>query len=135
MSEYTHNKYPKDTALLKVIKRVLARDRRLNEFSLQEQANELGMSEGTLENKLKPTSINDFTMSELLHIIDLTGDFEILTYLVAKHGGTLLHEKKTNIIDEDKDELLNKIKKIEDEINNVRKIINNDSPTVGFVAN
>ena len=49
-------------------------------------ANELGLSHGTLEQKLKPSADNDITVTEWNHHLDLTGDFSTLEYFALKHG-------------------------------------------------
>ncbi|MGB3750832.1 MAG: phage regulatory CII family protein, partial [Arcobacteraceae bacterium] len=82
MNNYTDNKRPKDTNLCKTITKVLTKDRRENGYTKEEQAIELGLSVGTLANKLKPANtINDISISEFVHILELTGDYEPLKYL------------------------------------------------------
>ncbi|MGW8169677.1 MAG: phage regulatory CII family protein [Sulfurovaceae bacterium] len=90
MGDFTQNKQPKDVRLIQLIRKVIVNDMRLNRFSMNEIANQLGLQAGTLENKLKPSSINEFTLSEIEHIIELTGDKTILTYLSNKHGGAFV---------------------------------------------
>ena len=86
---YTFNKMPKIHELCKLIKKVIVKDTRDNGFTREEFANEIGLSEGTLENKLKPASPYDLTLHEFIHILDLTGNYEPLEYIAKRYGFTL----------------------------------------------
>ncbi len=81
-TSYTHNKRPKDTKLCQTIRRSINISRKLQSFTWDDAANELGLSGGTLDNKLKPAKHeNDITLSEFIHILEITGDYEPLEYL------------------------------------------------------
>lgn len=82
---YTHNKHPKDPKFCQLMRRSINKDRKLNGFSLEEEANELGISEGTLEQKLKPSANNDFYISEMMHFMEMSGDYSPLEYLNTKY--------------------------------------------------
>ena len=89
MRAYTSNKAQKDSRFLTFFRKAFNKDRKLNGFSPEEAANELGISSGTLEQKLKPSAENDITVSEWSHHLDLTADFTTLEYFVQKHGFSL----------------------------------------------
>ena len=92
---YTYNKAPKNREILKAIRASITKDIRSNGLSLEEFAHEIGLSEGTLENKLKPSMhTSDITLAEFLHIIDITGDYKALE-LIAKRYGFVLAKAKT----------------------------------------
>lgn len=86
MKEYLSNKQSKDSRFLSLFKKAFHKDRLRNGFSLDEAAHELGMSSGTLEQKLKPSSENDISVTEWNHHLELTGDFSTLEYFAFKHG-------------------------------------------------
>lgn len=82
MNSYTDNKRPKDTGLCRLITKILTKDRRENGYSKEEQAIELGLNVGTLENKLKPSyHTGDITLSEFIYVLEITGNYEPLKYL------------------------------------------------------
>ncbi len=87
---HTYNKEPKDSKLLKVVRATINNDRKRNGFTMEEEANELGLTQGTLEQKLKPSAPLDLTVSEITHIIDLSGDYSILEYLANKYNFKLV---------------------------------------------
>ena len=86
MKEYLTNKQSKDSRFLSLFKKAFNKDRLRNGFSAEDAANELGLSHGTLEQKLKPSADNDITVTEWNHHLDLTGDFSTLEYFATKHG-------------------------------------------------
>ncbi len=91
---YTYNKAPKDRELLKTIRRSIVKDIRRNGFTMEDFAHEIGLSEGTLENKLKPAmATSDITLSEFIHIMDLTADYSPLEYITKRYGFTLCKPK------------------------------------------
>ncbi|MCT7596413.1 phage regulatory CII family protein [Aliarcobacter butzleri] len=95
MKDYLSNKQSKDSRFLALFKKAFNKDRLRNEFSRDEAANEMGLSSGTLEQKLKPSADNDITVTEWNHHLELTGDFTTLEYFVSKHGFEL---KKLNLL-------------------------------------
>ncbi|MFY4862397.1 phage regulatory CII family protein [Aliarcobacter butzleri] len=95
MKDYLSNKQSKDSRFLALFKKAFNKDRLRNEFSRDEAANEMGLSSGTLEQKLKPSADNDITVTEWNHHLELTGDFSTLEYFVSKHGFEL---KKLNLL-------------------------------------
>lgn len=90
---HTFNKEPKDSKFLKVMRSVINKDRKLNGFTLEEEANELGLTQGTLEQKLKPSAPLDFTVSEITHLMDLSGDYSPLEYLANKYDFNLVKKE------------------------------------------
>lgn len=94
MSDYTHNKAPKDVGLCKVIKRSINLDRKRQGFEWEDAAHELGLSGGTLENKLKPSMANnDMTVSELMHFFSISGDYAGLEYMANQFDLVLIRKK------------------------------------------
>ena len=83
---YTYNKMPKIQELCKLTRRAITKDIRRNGLSLEDFAHELGLSAGTLENKLKPASPYDLTITEFIHILDITADYELLEFLAKRYG-------------------------------------------------
>ena len=76
------NKRPKDMKLCQMIRRTININRKELGFEWDDVAAELGMSGSTLDNKLKPAKIdNDITLSEFIHILELTGDMSALEHL------------------------------------------------------
>ncbi len=91
MSDYTQNKAPKDTQFCKILKRSINLDRKRQEFSWDDAANELGLNGGTLENKLKPAMpTSDITISEFIHFMELSADYDALEYLAKKFDLALI---------------------------------------------
>lgn len=86
MKDYQSNKQSKDSRFLAFFKKAFNKDRLRNGFTSDEAANEMGMSHGTLEQKLKPSADNDITVTEWNHHLELTGDFSTLEYFALKHG-------------------------------------------------
>jgi hypothetical protein len=96
VAEYTYNKQPKDPRFLAIFRKAFNRDRKNNSFTPEESANEMGMSHGTLESKLRPSnSENDITVTEWNHHLEITGDFSTLEYFASKHG---FEVKKLDVI-------------------------------------
>lgn len=94
MKEYLFNKQTKDPRFLAAFRKSFNKDRIRNGFTSEESANELGLSHGTLEQKLKPSAENDITVTEWNHHLELSADFSTLEYFALKHGFEL---KKMNI--------------------------------------
>ena len=84
--DYIYNKQPKDPRFLAAFRKAFNKDRLRNSFTPEESANELGLTIGTLEQKLKPSSENDITVTEWNHHLDITADFSTLEYFALKHG-------------------------------------------------
>lgn len=79
---YTQNKRPKDMTLCQMIRRTINKSRKDLGFTWEDAAHELGMSGGTLDNKLKPAKHeNDLTVSEFIHVLETTGDLAALEYI------------------------------------------------------
>lgn len=101
MKDYLHNKQSKDSRFLAIFKKAFNKDRLRNGFTVDEAAHEMGISHGTLEQKLKPSAENDITVTEWNHHLELTADFSTLEYFVQKHGFEL---KKLDIHHASKDD-------------------------------
>lgn len=84
--DYVLNKQPKDPRFLAAFRKAFNKDRKNNSFTPEESANEMGISHGTLEQKLKPSTENDITVTEWNHHLEITGDFSTLEYFAFKHG-------------------------------------------------
>lgn len=83
---YTYNKMAKIQELCKIIRGSIVKDVRRNGLSFADFAHEIGLSQGTLENKLKPASPHDVTVTELIHIMDITADYAPLEYIARRYG-------------------------------------------------
>jgi|GEM_PF-2804231 len=95
MSDYTQNKAPKDSGLCKVLKRAMNLDRKRQGYEWSDIAAELGLNGGTLENKLKPSmATSDLTVTELMHFIELSGDYSALEYIANKYDMVLITKKQ-----------------------------------------
>ena len=101
MKDYLHNKQSKDSRFLAIFKKAFNKDRLRNSFTIDEAAQEMGISHGTLEQKLKPSAENDITVTEWNHHLELTADFSTLEYFAQKHGFEL---KKLDIYHTSKDD-------------------------------
>lgn len=101
MKDYLHNKQSKDSRFLAIFKKAFNKDRLRNGFTVDEAAHEMGISHGTLEQKLKPSAENDITVTEWNHHLELTADFSTLEYFAQKHGFEL---KKLDIYHTSKDD-------------------------------
>ena len=92
MNTYTDNKRPKDIALCKLITKTINLDLKRNHCKVTDKeraefANELGTSKGTLENKLKPSmATNDMSITEFIHLLEITGDYESLNSAAIGYG-------------------------------------------------
>lgn len=86
MKNYVFNRQTKDPRFLAAFRKSFNKDRIQNGFTYEESSNEMGLSRGTLEQKLKPSAENDITVTEWNHLLDLTGDFSTLEYFALKHG-------------------------------------------------
>ena len=99
--DYVLNKQPKDPRFLASFRKAFNKDRKNSNFTPEESANEMGLSIGTLEQKLKPSAENDITVTEWNHHLELTDDFSTLEYFAQKHGFEL---KKLDIYHTSKDD-------------------------------
>ncbi len=71
-----------DQGLLVTIQKSIINDIKRNNSSKEEFASEIGITKGTLENKWTfSNKINDFTIHELIQIMELTGDTSPLEYI------------------------------------------------------
>jgi len=91
MNDYIHNKQPKDPKLCKLIRKCITLNRKKLGLEFEDVAHELGLSEGTLANKLKPSmSTNDLTINEFIHFLELTGDYAALKYIAKEFDFSLI---------------------------------------------
>lgn len=96
INEYKHNKQPKDPKLCKMIRKTITVNRKHLGLEFEEVAHELGLSEGTLANKLKPSmDMSDLTLTEFVHFLELTGDYTALEH-IANDLDLVLIAKKQN---------------------------------------
>lgn len=71
-----------DQGLLVTIQKSIIKDIKRNDSTKEDFASEIGITKGTLENKWTfSNKINDFTIHELIHIMELTGDTSPLEYI------------------------------------------------------
>jgi len=97
MKDYLHNKATKDRKLCEIIKRAINLDRKRQALTWDDIANELGVSGGTLENKLKPSYDNgDVTVTELVHLLELSADYTPLEYIAKKFDLVLVPRKEAH---------------------------------------
>ena len=89
---YTYNKMPKVAEITKAFRRAITKDIREHGLTWDDFANQIGLSRGTLENKLKPASPYDLTLTEAIHIIDITGDYGPLEEIARRYGFILCGE-------------------------------------------
>lgn len=84
-NNYTYNKKPKIEKLCQAIRKMITLNRKGLGLSFKDVAHELGMSEGTLINKIKPSMhTNDLTLSEFIHLLELTGCYEPLEFIASE---------------------------------------------------
>jgi len=96
MSDYTYNKSPKDRKLCQMIRRTITLQKKEIGLEFEDVANELGMSHGTLNSKLKPAKDhNDFTLTEFIHFLELTGDYASLEYIASQFDMVLVPKKQS----------------------------------------
>lgn len=71
-----------DQGLLVTIQKSIINDIKRNNSTKEDFASEIGITKGTLENKWTfSNKINDFTIHELIQIMELTGDTSPLEYI------------------------------------------------------
>lgn len=71
-----------DQGLLVTIQKSIVRDIKRNDSDKETFAAEIGLTKGTLENKWTfSCKTNDFTIHELIQIMELTGDLSPLEYI------------------------------------------------------
>jgi hypothetical protein len=91
MKEYLFNKRPKDARFLAVFRKSFNKERIVNGFTMEEASNELGMSQGTLEQKLKVGA--DFarlTYDEINHHMHNSLDLSVLEFIAREHNCKLV---------------------------------------------
>ena len=92
---YTHNKSPKDKKLCQIIRKTITLNRKELGLEFKDVAYELGLNEGTLSNKLKPSMTqNDLTLTEFIHFLELTGSFEALQHIANEFDLALIPKKQ-----------------------------------------
>lgn len=97
INEYKFNKHPKDPKLCKMIRRTITLNRKELGLEFEDVAHELGLCEGTLKNKLKPSmDISDLTLTEFIHFLELTGSYEALEYIANEFDLVLIHKKEAH---------------------------------------
>ncbi|MGB7402681.1 MAG: phage regulatory CII family protein [Arcobacter sp.] len=86
-SKYGNNKRQKEHGLLVTINKSIVADIKRNDIDRGQFANEIGTTGGVLANKLDRQNItNDFSITELIHIMEITGDYGPLKYLCEMFG-------------------------------------------------
>ena len=98
---YTYNKMPKVAEITKAFRRAVTKDIREHGLSWDDFAHQIGLSKGTLENKLKPASPYDLTITEAIHIIDITGDYAPLEEIARRYGFILCSPDGEHVADGD----------------------------------
>jgi len=94
-NEYKYNKHPKDPKLCKMIRKCITLNRKELGLEFEDVAHELGLSEGTLANKLKPSmDTHDMTLTEFVHFMELTDSYEPIEHIAKEFGFILVSEKK-----------------------------------------
>lgn len=102
MNDYIHNKQPKDPNLCKLIRKTITVNRKELGLEFEDVACELGLNQGTLSNKLKPSMATaDLTLNEFIHFLELTGDYAALDYIADKFGMVLVpkNQAQTKVSD------------------------------------
>jgi len=95
MRDYHYNKEPKDSKLCKMIRRSITLNRKQIGLEFEDVAHELGMSEGVLSNKLKPSmDHSDLTLTEFIHFLELTGDMSALEHIAEKFEMVVIPKKQ-----------------------------------------
>ncbi len=95
IKQFLYNKQPKDPRLCKILRRAITLDRKRNGFEWEDIANELGLSSGTLENKLKPSyESSDITLSEFMHFMEMSGDYTALEYIANNFDKILISKQE-----------------------------------------
>ena len=94
MREYMSNKSPKDKKLCQLLLKTINVNRKALGFSFEDVAHELGLDAGTLTNKLKVSyTTGDITLTEFIHLLELTGDYAALEYIAREFNLTIIkHE-------------------------------------------
>jgi len=95
MNDFVHNKQPKDPSLCRLIRKTITVNRKELGLEFEDVAFELGLNQGTLSNKLKPSmATNDLSITEFIHFLELTGDYAALDYIADKFGMVLVAKKQ-----------------------------------------
>lgn len=80
--KFGNTKRPKEHGLLIAIRKSMNANCQALGIPKEDFAKELGTTHGVLENKLKMSSLtNDVSLSEFIHIMEITGDLSPLEYL------------------------------------------------------
>ncbi len=128
MSDYTHNKAPKDSQFCKILRRSINLDRKRQALEWDDIANELGLSGGTLDNKLKPAMpTSDITVSEFMHFLELSGDYAALEYIAKKFDFMLIPKKDAEAKTSDINQLVDKANMENADVFRVVKMIISDN--------
>jgi len=101
-NEYRYNKNPKDATLCRMIRRSITLNRKELGLEFEDVAHELGLSAGTLSNKLKPSmDTHDLGITEFIHFLELTGDFSSLEYIAGMFDKVLVDKcvEKSGVAD------------------------------------
>ena len=90
-NDYKYNKQPKDPKLCKMIRKCITINRKELGLEFEDVAHELGLHDGTLANKLKPSmDHSDMTLTEFMHFLELTGDYSALEYMAGEFDMILI---------------------------------------------
>ncbi len=104
--KYGTNKRPKEHGLLVAINKSIIEDCKRNNIDKEIFAKELGTTQGTLKNKLtRANTTNDFTLTEFIHIMEITGDYRPLKYIADMFDFTLTKLEHDSVDIEELDEL------------------------------
>ena len=101
-NDHKINKQPKDPKLCKMIRKCITINRKELGLEFEDVAHELGLHEGTLANKLKPSmDHSDMTITEFMHFLELTGDYMALEYMAGEFDMVLVpkEQEKSSIND------------------------------------
>ncbi|MCD6433749.1 MAG: hypothetical protein J7L21_06880 [Sulfurimonas sp.] len=109
MNDYIHNKSPKDKKLCQLIRKTITINRKELGLEFDDVAFELGLSPGTLSNKLKPSmDHSDLTITEFIHFLELTGSYEALIYIATEFDLALIPKKQVEAKSSDISALVDK---------------------------
>lgn len=99
---YKGNKRQKEHGLLVLLKDAIRQDCKRNNIEKGEFAQEIGLaSVGSLENKLKKTKDDtDITLSEFIHILEITGDMKPLEYICQMFDQVMISTVPTEVTHE-----------------------------------
>ncbi|WP_026804704.1 phage regulatory CII family protein [Aliarcobacter lanthieri] len=105
MAEYLHigNKRKKEHGLLVSVNKSIVKYCKKTNIDKTTFAINIGLaSDGSLLNKLKRSREDtDITITELIHIAEITGDYEPLRYLNEMFGFVMINTESENYVDAD----------------------------------